>query len=297
MPTRTLASISLIMTVMAMPGPSEDQDRIGAGIANGAIHISAENRESGSNSGQTPSDNGTGTQAPAEKWIELCPNGKSSSNPTCGTVDVVCGDNGGAFQEMTLVPGSTPPEYRPSGSMTCRLLNDPPPGTPGAGPDAVPEFTEADFRRLPIQAATIGAQPGRHTLKGSETNIYADSQPQEFTATLLGHDFRVRAKPLEYRWDYGDGTTLTTSAPGGPVPESRWGEKTVTSHVFTATGDFTVRLTTVFTGEFSVDGGPYQQIAGTAPVPSEPRTLSVWRSEVKQYADDCNVNPQGAGCQ
>jgi hypothetical protein len=57
-----------------------------------------------------------------------------------------------------------------------------------------------------------------------------------------------------------------------------------------------VGLTTVFTGEFSVDGGPYQAIAGNAPVPSMPKALSVWRSEVKLYADDCTANPAGQGC-
>jgi hypothetical protein len=163
--------------------------------------------------------------------------------------------------------------------------------------DLVVTVTEKQLRELPIAAPGLGSQPGQHTLKGTETNIYATPAEQTFAIVIVGRKVDVKVAPAEYRWDYGDGTTLTTSAPGGPVPESRWGEKTVTSHAFTATGDFTVRLTTVFTGEFSVDGGPYQQIAGTAPVPSQPRTLSVWRSEVKQYADDCNVNPQGAGCQ
>ncbi|WP_077490381.1 PKD domain-containing protein [Sinomonas mesophila] len=143
----------------------------------------------------------------------------------------------------------------------------------------------------------LGSQPGRHTLKGAETNIYAEPADQSFTIDILGRRVDVRVKPSEYRWDYGDGTSLITAAPGGPIPESRWGEKTVTSHVYRQTGDFAVNLTTVFTGEFSVDGGPYQPIVGNAPIPSAPRTLSVWRSEVKLYADDCNVNPQGGSCQ
>ncbi|MGN6405402.1 MAG: hypothetical protein ACTHL9_12840, partial [Sinomonas sp.] len=63
-----------------------------------------------------------------------------------------------------------------------------------------------------------------------------------------------------------------------------------------ATGDYTVALTTVYAGQFSVDGGPFQPIPGTAPVPSPARELSVWRSQVKLYAETCTTNPHGEGC-
>lgn len=168
-----------------------------------------------------------------------------------------------------------------------------PPERPG---DVVIAVTEKQLRELPIKAPKLGSQPGRHTLKGAETNIYAEPSDQSFSITIVGKKVDIRVKPSEYRWSYGDGTSLVTAVPGGPIPESRWGEKTATSHVYAATGDVNVGLTTVFTGEFSVDGGPYQTIAGSAPVPSTPKTLSVWRSEVKLYADDCNANPTGQGC-
>ncbi|MEN2745026.1 hypothetical protein [Sinomonas halotolerans] len=195
------------------------------------------------------------------------------------------------MQLMVPVPGTAPVRYEKSGAPECQFPNEPP-----SGAAAAPAFTQREFRRLPIAPAKIGAQPGRHTLKGAETNIYAESGEQSFSVTLAGHEFSIRTRPLEYHWDYGDGTTLISAAPGGPVPESRWGEKTVTSHVYTATGDVQVGLTTVFVGEYSVDGGPFQAIVGTAEVDSQPRALSIWRSQVKLYADDCNVNPAGEGC-
>jgi hypothetical protein len=168
-----------------------------------------------------------------------------------------------------------------------------PPERPG---DVVIAVTEKQLRELPIKGSKLGSQPGRHTLKGAETNIYAEPSDQSFSITIVGKKVAIRVTPSEYRWSYGDGTSLVTAVPGGPLPESRWGEKTATSHVYAATGDVNVGLTTVFTGEFSVDGGPYQAIAGNAPVPSTPKALSVWRSEVKLYADDCTANPAGQGC-
>jgi hypothetical protein len=168
------------------------------------------------------------------------------------------------------------------------------PQRPGGG--GVVAVTERELRQLPIAAPVLGSQPGRHTLRGAETNVYADSAAQSFRITLLGRGVEVRVRPVEHRFDYGDGTALASAAPGGPVPEARWGEKTATSHRFTATGDYTVALSTVYAGEFSVDGGPFQPIPGTATVPSQPRVLSVWRSEVRLYAEDCNANPHGEGC-
>ncbi|MEA5454560.1 hypothetical protein SPF06_07485 [Sinomonas sp. JGH33] len=174
------------------------------------------------------------------------------------------------------------------------------PERPGGG--TVVAVTERELRALPIAASAVGSQPGRHTLKGAETNVYAvpagDSAEgvQSFDTAVLGRKVRVRVRPVEHRFDYGDGTALVSAAPGGPIAEARWGEKTVTSHAFAQTGDLTVSLTTVFSGEFSVEGGPWQAIAGTAAVPSQPRVLSVWRSEVKLYAENCLQNPHREGC-
>ena len=188
---------------------------------------------------------------------------------------------------------ATEPAVRELVEMSC-IYEGVPPERPGGG--TVIAVSEEQLRELPIAAPALGAQPGRHTLKGAETNVYADSAAQAFRITLLGRAVEVRVRPVEHRFDYGDGAALVSAAPGGPVPEARWGEETATSHRYTATGDYTVALSTVFAGEFSVDGGPFQPIPGTATVPSPPRTLSVWRSEVRLYAEDCNANPHGEGC-
>ncbi|GAA2202388.1 hypothetical protein GCM10009849_30600 [Sinomonas flava] len=231
--------------------------------------------------------------APQPYWDRACLTDPNEVATKCLPQQDRCGGDGELMQLMVPVPGATPARYAKSGTPTCQFPDQP---MPAQGPAAIPPFTQKEFRELPLAAAIIGSQPGRHTLKGAETNIYADAKDQTFNLTLAGHGFVIRARPAEYRWTYGDGAALTTPAPGGPIPESRWGEKTVTSHAYAATGTVAVGLTTIFTGEYSVNGGPFQAIVGTAEVPSLPRTLSIWRSEVKRYADDCNVNPAGDGC-
>ncbi|MEJ1194769.1 hypothetical protein [Pseudarthrobacter sp. CCNWLW207] len=156
---------------------------------------------------------------------------------------------------------------------------------------------QRQFENLPVKAGSVVAQPSPHTLRGAETNFYADAIEQQFDVTMFGQQVHVVATPVQYTWNYGDGTVLGPQpSMGGPLPQERWGEKTRTSHAYTATGDFQVVLTTSFRGTYSVNNGPPLPIPGQGQFSAAPQTISVWRSITRNYADDCNQNPQGQGC-
>ncbi|MHA7291475.1 PKD domain-containing protein [Arthrobacter sp. MDT3-24] len=153
------------------------------------------------------------------------------------------------------------------------------------------------FESLPISAGTVVAQPSPNTLRGAETNFYADASEQQFDVTMLGQQVHVVATPVQYTWNYGDGTVFGPQpSMGGPLPQDRWGETTRTSHVYANTGDFQVVLTTSFRGTYSVNNGPQLPIPGQGQFSAPPQAISVWRSITRNYADDCNQNPQGQGC-
>lgn len=155
----------------------------------------------------------------------------------------------------------------------------------------------SEFRNLPIRAGSISTEPSPHTLIGANTNVYASVDSQTLETGLLGQKIRIEATPIEYRWDYGDGSSpVSIGVPGGPLPRERWGEATPTSHVYESTGDYSVSLTTTFRGTYSVNGGPAIPIPGTGTFTATPVTISVWRSVVNNYADNCLENPDGAGC-
>ncbi|MGG5751054.1 hypothetical protein ACQ3I4_00290 [Zafaria sp. Z1313] len=157
-------------------------------------------------------------------------------------------------------------------------------------------LTAAEFQRLPIPGSTIGMELNGFTLRNAHTNIYAESDVRELTTTILGSEVRVRATPYEYRWSYGDGQTRTTYEPGAPLNDGSFDTETTTSHVYTETGDYPVGLTTVYTGQYSVDGGPWLPVAGMATVPSTPAEVSVWRTKKLLVDSDCIENPDGPGC-
>lgn len=156
---------------------------------------------------------------------------------------------------------------------------------------------QREFQSLPINAGAVVAQPSPHTLRGAETNFYAEAVEQQFDITMFGQKVHVVATPAQYTWNYGDGTVFGPQpSMGGPLPQERWGEKTRTSHPYTATGDFQVVLTTSFQGTYSVNNGPPLPIPGQGQFSAPAQTISVWRSITRNYADDCNQNPQGQGC-
>lgn len=167
----------------------------------------------------------------------------------------------------------------------------------GDEPMPMPVFTVEDLRRLEVSPAVTAVEPAPDTLVGLHTNMYASAEDQVFDIELAGFPVQVRVTPASYTWDYGDGTTFgPTELSGGPLPAGSWDEPTDTSHQYADTGDVSVVLTTEFAGEYSISGGPWLPVDGTSTVSSDPVALSVWRSTVRNYADDCFENPGGAGC-
>ncbi|BAS07575.1 hypothetical protein AHiyo4_09970 [Arthrobacter sp. Hiyo4] len=72
---------------------------------------------------------------------------------------------------------------------------------------------QRQFESLPISAGTVVAQPSPNTLRGAETNFYADASEQQFDVTMLGQQVHVVATPVQYTWNYGDGTVFGHNLP------------------------------------------------------------------------------------
>ena len=194
------------------------------------------------------------------------------------------------YSGLRSVDPSTWPRY--GNAPSCIYSED-----PAAFEERIRAAVLTAFQESPIAPGQLSVQPSPHTLVGAHTNVYVEAGGQVFDMNLLGQSIRIVVEPTEYTFDYGDGSSLgPVRVPGGPLPEQRWGEQTATSHVYGQTGDYPVSVTTHFSGEYSVNGGPMVPIDGRARVVSPVQLLSVWRSESRNVADDCLVNPAGIGC-
>ena len=133
-----------------------------------------------------------------------------------------------------------------------------------------PAVTVRDFRRLPLPPGGVNVQPPNlRTLVNVPTNVFVSARVTVLNTTLLGVPVRVRATPVRYHWTFGDGRSLLTSDPGAAYPDLR------TTHIYLQPGARQLGLTTTYTGEYSVAGGPWLPIDGVARVVSAPVTLTV----------------------
>lgn len=119
-----------------------------------------------------------------------------------------------------------------------------------------------EFVRLPVDGGRLVMQPDRgNVLVNIETIAYVESGVQSFERALLGSPVTLRATPVEYRWDFGEGEPFTTTVPGAPFPEA-----TVWYIYRRATAEGETRriaVETTWAGSFSVAGGPWQPIEAT----------------------------------
>ncbi len=162
-------------------------------------------------------------------------------------------------------------------------------------PPPMPVVTLEDFQQLDITPSTIETDSGGFGLRNAHTNFYATAEPQTLSVEMLGQQVAIQAVPVQWTWNYGDGSAARSlSQPGGAQTE--FNQELDTTHVYEDTGQYPVSLTTAYRGQYSVNDGPWLPIPGTAQVPSTPVTADIWRSKTKNVAENCAQNPGGWAC-
>jgi hypothetical protein len=238
-------------------------------------------------------------------YVRACTAGVGSDlDPAqCPRVNARCdAQDGGVLVNWIEVNSNVQPASQtPTGRSSCMYPGLPPePPVEGATPavaEAPVVITIEEFQKQPVLAAAIVSQPLNFGLRNAHSNIYAEAVEQEFTFEFQDAMIVLKARPVSYQWSYGDSTSATTSTPGGPVDGMAFNTQTSTSHQYVQTGDFTLTLTTFFVGDYSVDGGAFQPVAGEAAVVSEPHLMSIWRTKGHNVSENCIENPTGIGCE
>lgn len=133
----------------------------------------------------------------------------------------------------------------------------------------------------------INVQPDTGWVYASVPTIfYIDSNPIIHHTRLIGVDVRIRATPVNYHWDWGEGHGATnTMKTGAPYPHHN-----LTHTYLHYEGDTVVNLTTTWAGDYSLNGGSWVDIDGTITTSSAPVPLDVHNP--KSHLVDCDVNGQ-----
>lgn len=180
------------------------------------------------------------------------------------------------------------------------------PGTPAAPPPAdaapgTPGITIRDVASFRPELATLTSEPNGWAVRGLDANILATGGSSIRTGELFGTVAEVRFTPVAYLFDYGDGTApVSTSTPGATWSALGLDEfaPTPTSHVYAASGTYTVTLLVDYAAEYRIGGsGAFTPIPGTLAIPSTPIEIVVADSAATALVDrDCVSNPRGPGC-
>jgi hypothetical protein len=126
------------------------------------------------------------------------------------------------------------------------------------------------LRRIGLPAIQVRTQPHDKTLVNFDTIFYAKPQTLTRTITLLGQRVAVEARPSQYNWHHGDGTTATTTDPGAPYPAK--------DIVYDYTDAHTTVQTSVdvtYTARFRVGGGGWQDIPETVTITGPASNLRI----------------------
>lgn len=176
----------------------------------------------------------------------------------------------------------------------CRMSAAEPEPAP-AGEPAVTMRDIASFR--PAEPGN-GMEPGGWAVVGLPANFVAESSVQTLSGTLLGRPAEVRFHPVAYRWTHSDGAVVQTSTPGSTWEALGQAEftETATSHVYAASGDYTVDIAVVFVAEYRFNGSVWRWIDGTLSVPGAPQSVLVGEFDTVLVTGDCRVAPDGPGC-
>jgi hypothetical protein len=124
---------------------------------------------------------------------------------------------------------------------------------------------------LPIPNLTIASNP-RRGLVGLKTWFWLEGGGQSLSDSLSAFDVRVdvQAVPVSYRWDFGDGGTMTTDSPGSPYPQRSRVTHTYERSSAAHPDGYPVSVTTVFDVRWRRNGGRWRTLAGISRTSERP---------------------------
>ena len=209
----------------------------------------------------------------AEYITPMCSaNGLHGADAMCMAAATYCQDGRVGFwvwhQVTTFTKDGDGPVTKDVGSWEqedgayCLGADDP--GVPTIG--KVVSWVQDNFSTVGIAPAAVKAAPAPRTLVNIETRLSAgDGATVDIPAATPWAQVIIHAKPLRYRWYFGDGTpTLTTTTPD-------------VAHVYKRAGVLgNVRVDVEWGGTFSLVGdATAYPIAGTAVVAGQSITVDV----------------------
>ena len=156
-------------------------------------------------------------------------------------------------------------------------------------PDNSPQsLAIREFYSTKVTVPTPTIAPKTTTYANFPNIYWSDVKTYEQPTDITAANVRLKLIPVSYRWDFGDGETMTLEDAGKPYDPALTKttydaeENYDNIHRYRELGTFDVTLTVVFHGQYSVNGSAWTNIAGslTATSPAHPITVREARAQL-----------------
>jgi len=140
--------------------------------------------------------------------------------------------------------------------------------TPGVDPAvAIAALVDRDFQQVVVLKGVPEVSPRPDTLVNIPTIFTTSSPPSyDIPLTLLGQSVVITATAKTWTWHFGDGQSQGTGAAGS---QGR------VEHVYRQAESRGAYVVIEWSGTFTVNGGPVQQVNGTATTTGDPVAVEV----------------------
>jgi hypothetical protein len=246
-----------------------------AGTTTGGLTARAANSCNGiANHRADPDD----PHAPAVRFIDCGSSESVANHPStmgyspCATAHLLCDGEVARRAAMKSLHDIVEIDTSPGGQQT--VTNHCHVATRRSSATVTADMARDEAEKL-LPHPKIGvAPPGGVTLVNIETVLWVDTRADRLLGTvrLLGHRVDLRAHVERVSWDFGDGSTGTSTTPGKAYTSAD-PCKTVDcpdyfGHTYVHTGEVSITAQLTWTGEFRVDGAAWQPITGTVSAPA-----------------------------
>nr|WP_201470294.1 hypothetical protein [Microbacterium hydrocarbonoxydans] len=162
---------------------------------------------------------------------------------------------------------------------------------------ATPTITVTDLAQYAPPALSVSVDPGNVGIAGLPANFIAASDAHIQAGELFGIPLIVRFSPTTYTYDYGDSSSLTTSATGRTWEELAQAQftPTPTSHVYRDRGVYITRVDVRYTVEIDLGSG-WITVPGELLTTGTPQEIRILEARTALVAHTCTEDPQGTGC-
>lgn len=152
-------------------------------------------------------------------------------------------------------------------------------------PHVTPEMAREEILKL-LPHTTFTLSPNTRGIVNLPEIVSVDqAQLLTFQVPILGQAVVLRVTAERYDWTFGDGTSLTTDAPGPPFEAGTTCSADANCpgyvhHTYRTPGRYPVQVRISWHGEFSVEGGAWQDIPQRLELASPTVLLTVAETQV-----------------